>query len=83
MQETPNLKLKKPDLTDYVNVSDLNENADAIDAAVTLNKDNLTTHKAEDVKHGIFTMGGKRYQGQWLPTIDLSGLKFVYNEVIE
>lgn len=32
MQETPNLKLKKPDLTDYVNIMDLNDNADAIDA---------------------------------------------------
>lgn len=31
MQETIKLKLKKPDLTDYVNIADLNTNADAID----------------------------------------------------
>lgn len=48
MQETTNLKLKKPDLTDYVNVGDLNENADKIDAAVTTQKDALTTHLADD-----------------------------------
>lgn len=38
-------------------------------------------HLADDVKHGIFTMDGKRYQGQWMPTADLTGLKFIYNEV--
>lgn len=47
MQETPNLKLKKPDLTDYVNVGDLNENADKIDTAITENKEDLATHLAE------------------------------------
>lgn len=47
MQETPNLKLKKPDLTDYVNVGDLNENADLIDGAVTENKEGLAAHVAD------------------------------------
>lgn len=41
----------------------------------------FTTHLADDVKHGIFTMGGKRYQGQLLPNADLTGLKFVYKEI--
>lgn len=47
MQETPNLKLKKPSLTDYVIVGDLNENADKIDTAITTNKENLAAHLAE------------------------------------
>jgi len=34
LQTTPKLGLKKPDLTDYVSVADLNENADLIDVAV-------------------------------------------------
>lgn len=40
-------------------------------------------HYNDDIKHGIFTLADKRYQGQWLPNADLTGLKFVYNEVIE
>ena len=32
MKETINYKLNKPDLTDYVNIGDLNENADIVDA---------------------------------------------------
>lgn len=47
MQETTNLKLNKPDLTDNVNVNDFNENADIIDAAVTENKENHATHVAD------------------------------------
>lgn len=35
MTETKNLKLKKPDLADPVNVNDLNDNFDAIDEALT------------------------------------------------
>lgn len=34
MQYTSRLNLKKPDLTDYVNVNDLNENFDIIDRTV-------------------------------------------------
>ncbi|MGE7837998.1 hypothetical protein [Viridibacillus arvi] len=34
MKQTEKLNLKKPDLTDYVNVSDINENMDILDAAV-------------------------------------------------
>lgn len=36
MLNTPNLNLKKPEDTDIVDISDLNENADILDAAVTL-----------------------------------------------
>ena len=35
MKYTTNYKLKKPDATDYVKVSDLNENADTIDSVVS------------------------------------------------
>lgn len=34
MKYTEKLQLKKPDLTDYVNISDINENMDMLDAAV-------------------------------------------------
>lgn len=51
MQETTNLKLKKPDLTDYVNVGDLNENSDKIDAAFQTEKEKLATHLADYLKH--------------------------------
>lgn len=34
MQNTTNLNLKKPDQTDYVNISDINDNMDVIDAAL-------------------------------------------------
>lgn len=39
MQTTPKLGLKKPDLNDYVNVADLNDNADILDAAVSVLQD--------------------------------------------
>lgn len=47
MEETTNLKLIKPGLDDYVNVADLNENADIIDAAITSEKEKRTTHEAD------------------------------------
>lgn len=53
MQTTTNLGLKKPGLTDYVIVGDLNENADLIDVAVTTNKTGLAEHKADNTAHGI------------------------------
>ena len=34
MTYTPNLNLKKPDSTDFVKISDINDNSDAIDAAI-------------------------------------------------
>ncbi|WP_312130574.1 hypothetical protein [Lysinibacillus capsici] len=34
MKHTENLNLKKPDLTDNILISDINENMDALDAAV-------------------------------------------------
>lgn len=43
MKYTEKLKLKKPDLTDYVNISDLNENMDTLDAAVNELQDGSTS----------------------------------------
>lgn len=34
MQKTPNLGLKKPDLTDFYNIQDFNDNADTLDTAI-------------------------------------------------
>lgn len=48
MQKTAKLGLNKPDLTDYVNISDLNENMDVLDEAVGNAEDGLTTHLADD-----------------------------------
>lgn len=42
MQHTAKLNLKKPDLTDYVSVTDLNENMDILDAAVGELKEGTT-----------------------------------------
>lgn len=42
MQITEKLKLKKPDLTDYVNVGDLNENMDILDVEVGALKEGST-----------------------------------------
>lgn len=47
MQKTAKLGLNKPDLTDYVNISDLNENMDVLDEAVGNAEDGLTTHLAD------------------------------------
>lgn len=44
MQKTTNYNLNKPDLTDYVDVTDLNENMDIIDEAI---KNLETTTNAE------------------------------------
>ncbi|WP_206098847.1 hypothetical protein [Paenibacillus paeoniae] len=42
MQLTPNLKLKKPEGTDNVNIDDFNGNADLLDAAITGKVDKVT-----------------------------------------
>lgn len=60
--------------------SELDGKASASDVAVLVGS--VDAHKADDVKHGIFTKDGKRYQGQWLPNDDLTGMKFVYEEVL-
>lgn len=39
-------------------------------------------HQTNDAKHGVFSMDGKRYQGQWVPNADLTGMKFTYEEVL-
>lgn len=41
MTYTENYKLNKPDRTDFVNIKDLNDNADAIDAAMQANVANI------------------------------------------
>lgn len=49
MQYTGNLKLKKPEGSDVVNINDLNDNADILDKEVSkkANKEDLDAHKAE------------------------------------
>ena len=56
MKLTTNLKLKKPDLTDYVNVEDFNQNADVLDAEVKALKDG-------SVAIGSLTTTSKTLQG--------------------
>ncbi|OMC81844.1 hypothetical protein BK128_21480 [Viridibacillus sp. FSL H7-0596] len=56
MKQTEKLNLKKPDLTDYVNISDLNENMDIIDAAVgDLKKGNI---EIDDLQTNDKTLAG-------------------------
>lgn len=61
MKKTTHLELNKPELTDYVNVEDLNENADIIDEAINENKERLATHLADlasqEVGKGADTIG--------------------------
>lgn len=51
MQYTTKLKLKKPDLTDYVNIADLNENMDIIDTEFTKMTDEETGVEAKLNQH--------------------------------
>lgn len=53
MQNTTNYNLKKPELTDYVNINDLNDNADIIDAKLKENADEIMAHKKDDAMHNI------------------------------
>ncbi|OPX87013.1 MAG: hypothetical protein A4E53_02668 [Pelotomaculum sp. PtaB.Bin104] len=57
MQTTTNYGLKKPELTDNVKVSDLNDNADAIDAQMKSNADAIAAHLANNAQnnnvHGL------------------------------
>lgn len=66
MQFTKNYKLKKPELNEYALVTDLNENADVIDAELlkignsqTEVKQQLTTHLAESMPHTYIDNGVK------------------------
>lgn len=59
MKHTTKLNLNKPDLTDYVSIADLNENADILDEAVGTLDEDLTTHLA-DYKYQIPTVVGKQ-----------------------
>ena len=56
MTETKNYKLKKPDPTDFYNVSDFNGNADAIDAALIKKPD--MPQGTTDGNFVIFTADG-------------------------
>ena len=43
MTNTTNYNLKKPDYTDFVDVEDFNDNADAIDAQMKSNADGISS----------------------------------------
>jgi len=60
MQETTNYGLKKPDLTDNVKVSDLNDNADVIDAALKDQADALAAHLADYAQQQFLSVRGVR-----------------------
>lgn len=54
MQTTTNFGLKKPEGTDYINVNDLNENADKIDTELKSHADSIAeigTHLADYTQH--------------------------------
>lgn len=58
MKYTANFNLKKPDLEDYVDVADLNENMDSVDEIVGKLEQTVATHFTDDekrikVKQGI------------------------------
>ena len=91
--ETTNLKLKKPALTDFVDVNVLNENFDKIDTEVkkaldgtkfsqqvTQVQTGLNEHKEDPTPHQ-FTDGGKKYNYGFKTNAQKDGLIFVYNEV--
>lgn len=48
MKYTTKLNLKKPDLTDYVNIADLNDNMDILDNAVGNAEEGLAAHMLEE-----------------------------------
>lgn len=56
MKYTEKLQLKKPDLTDYVNISDINENMDVLDTAVKELQDGST--EIEDLQTNDKTLAG-------------------------
>jgi len=90
MQHTQNLNLKKPDLTDNVLISDLNENMDVLDQAVgelqkttesigDLEK-NFNEHLLAQMPHRFFD-NGKWYR--WGFRTVNGEPQFIYEEVIE
>lgn len=74
MKYTTNYNLKKPELTDYVNVEDLNENADIIDQKLKENENALAAHQAEDTQQAHFAknIGLEDTDGNFTAT-DLEG----------
>ena len=73
MKETINYKLKKPDLTDYVNIGDLNENADIVDAELKKQSNEASNHKeditSQEGRHGLRYWDRKfeiRIDGEWV-----------------
>lgn len=55
---------------------------DGIEQELNLVEQNLLTHIDSDIHHGRFIVNGIKYQGQWVPNEDFSGMKFVYEEVL-
>ncbi|WP_096636436.1 hypothetical protein [Clostridium cochlearium] len=51
MQETLNYKLKKPEQNDYVNIEDINYNADIIDTKLKETSNKMDTFKTETESH--------------------------------
>ena len=49
MNETVNFKLKKPESNEYVNVQDLNDNCDIVDAEMKKHKDAIDKHYAAPI----------------------------------
>ena len=73
MKETINYKLKKPDLTDYVNIGDLNKNADIVDAELKKQSNEASNHKeditSQEGRHGLRYWDRKleiRIDGEWV-----------------
>jgi len=56
MEHTPNLNLKKPGLTDNILISDINENMDVLDAAVSELQNG--TKEIPDLETEDKTLGG-------------------------
>lgn len=66
-----------------IQISQLQTQLSAVDQKVTNVEQTVATHSADDILHGRFTSNGVKYQGQWIPNDDFSGMKFVYEEVSE
>ena len=61
MKYTANLKLKKPEGTDVVNINDLNDNVDILDREITQVKDKANNINAGDIKLSY----GKTIEGKF------------------
>ncbi|MER2039727.1 MAG: hypothetical protein ABS944_16390 [Solibacillus sp.] len=89
MRHTPNLLLKLPDSTDYVNIEDINENMVKIDEEIAkINNPEsgvvakLTTHLADMAKHNQFMYDGVLHQLGFGYNPTLGCMTFSIREVI-